>query len=97
MRLAVISVAVLTIAASTGAFTQERQERLAPPTSGRPSTDGSAAIPQAPTGHRQPRMSDLPPDVAEQQRPAEPPGSDGPPRANRGSGIDPQLRICRGC
>jgi hypothetical protein len=93
MRLAVISVAVLTISASGGVFAQER---LAPPTSGQPSTEGSAPIPQAPTGHRQPRMSDLPPDVAERQRPAEQPGSDDRERPG-GSGIDPQLRICRGC
>ena len=94
MRLAVISVAVLAIAASTGAFTQER---LAPPTSGQPSINGPTAIPQAPTGHRQPRMSDLSPDVAEPQRPAEQPGSGDQSRATRGNGIDPQLRICRGC
>ena len=93
MRLASISVAVFAILAS-GAIAQEK---LSPTMPGQPSTNGSAAIPPAPTGHRQPRMSDLPPDVAEQQRPAEQPGSGGQSRAARGSGIDPQLRICRGC
>jgi hypothetical protein len=93
MRLALISVVVFTISAS-GALAQERPP---PPTPGPPSTDGSAAIPRAPTGHRQPRMSDLPPDVAEQQRPAEQQGSTAQSGATRGSGIDPQLRICRGC
>jgi hypothetical protein len=93
MRLALIFVVIFTILAG-GALAQERPP---PPTPGQPSTDGSAAIPRAPTGHRQPRMSDLPPDVAEQQRPAGQPDSGGQPRATRGSGIDPPLRICRGC
>jgi hypothetical protein len=92
MRLAVV--AVLTISVGCSALAQER---LAPPASGQPSTDGSAAVPQAPVGHRQPRMSDLPADVGDQQRPPEPPSSGQQSRANRGSGIDPQLRICRGC
>jgi hypothetical protein len=88
VRLTTISVVAFAILAS-GALAQEK---LSPPMPGQPTTDGSAAIPQAPIGHRQPRMSDLPPDVAEQQRPAEQPGSGGQSRATRHIGLDSRYR-----
>jgi hypothetical protein len=66
---------------------------------------------QAPVGHRQPRISDLPPDLAREQRsgdlsksqPTESSPSGAPatnaPAANNTAGrtIDERLRICRGC
>jgi hypothetical protein len=92
MRLTTMLAAVVAIAAS-GVFSQER---AAPPTPQQPAIDGLAGIPPAPTGHRQPRMNDLPPDVAaretDQAKSAEQPSP-----SNRRDGIDPQLRICRGC
>jgi hypothetical protein len=77
--------------------------KAATPAPAQPSTAGSAAIPQAPTGHRQPRMSDLPPDVSEQQRFAEQPSSTEQSRANRGaasirsSGFAAVVERCRRC
>jgi len=66
---------------------------------------------QAPVGHRQPRISDLPPDLAREQRSgdlskSEPPESSASgapattaPAGNNTAGrtIDDRLRICRGC
>jgi len=97
MRLAVISAAVLVIAtciavAQEGATSQENIGPT-PQASRQPATVGAAA-PQAPTGHRQPRRSDLPPDTIRRQRTDDQSRSDDLPR---GDGIDPQLRICRGC
>lgn len=57
MRLAAICAAILTLAAS-GALAQETPTSLSP-ASREPSTVGAAW--QAPVGHRQPRLSDLPP------------------------------------
>jgi hypothetical protein len=92
MRLTTVFAAILAIAAS-GTFAQERP---LPPTPQQPTTDGLAGIPPAPTGHRQPKMTDLPPDLAaresDQAKSVEQPN----PSARR-NGIDPQLRICRGC
>ncbi len=37
---------------------------------------GSAAAQQAPIGHRQPKMSDLPPDIARREQASQPPQKD---------------------
>src|SRR5262249_11230548 len=71
MRLAVISAAVLVIAtciavAQQGATSKENIGPT-PQSSRQPATVGAAAA-QAPTGHRQPRLSDLPPDTIRRQR-----------------------------
>jgi hypothetical protein len=67
MRLPTICAAILVLAAG-GAFAQES------PSSGRlPSSTTGQAIPQAPVGHRQPTLNDLPPDVAHKEQPAKPP------------------------
>jgi hypothetical protein len=61
MRLRATYVAVLALAAG-GAFAQE-----IPSTGSRlPSTTGQV-VPQAPVGHRQPAIKDLPPDVAHEE------------------------------
>jgi hypothetical protein len=66
---------------------------------------------QAPLGHRQPRISDLPPDLAREQRSGDLSKSESPessaagaparnaPAGNNAAGrsIDDRLRICRGC
>jgi hypothetical protein len=63
---------------------------------------GTIGRPQAPVGHRQPRISDLPPDVARREQSGQPPKPDaqdstsGQGRQNHRS-IDESLRICRGC
>jgi hypothetical protein len=67
----------------------------------------SAAAQQAPIGHRQPKMSDLPPDIARGEQASQPPqkGEERPQsqtpaesqRQQNGTSIDEDLRICRGC
>jgi hypothetical protein len=94
MRLAAICAAILTLAAS-GALAQESPTSQSP-ASRQPSTVGNAW--QAPVGHRQPKLSDLPPDLARQEDQfAEPPKFAEPSRAGQDRNIDPQLKICRGC
>jgi hypothetical protein len=94
MRLAAICAAILTLAAS-GALAQETPTSLSP-ASREPSTVGAAW--QAPVGHRQPRLSDLPPDLARQEEQfAKPSKSAEPSRAGQDRNIDPQPNICRGC
>ena len=94
MRLAAICAAILTLAAS-GALAQETPTSQSP-ASRQPSTVGAAW--QAPVGHRQPKLSDLPPDLARQEGQfAEPPKFAEPSRAGQDRNIDPQLKICRGC
>jgi hypothetical protein len=72
------------------------QPALAPATP--PSTQGMTTRPQAPVGHRQPRMSDLPPDVAQKERslpPVQPDEQDS--RRPLDKSIDDSLHICKGC
>ena len=94
MRLTATS-ATLLLLATSGAFAQEQAGPLRTPS--QPSREGSAAMPQAPIGHRQPRASDLPPDVARREQGGEQARSSEPPNPAQRSGIDPRLRICRGC
>jgi hypothetical protein len=61
-------------------------------------TRPQAPVPQAPVGHRQPKLSDLPPDVAQKEGA----GPATPNAQERGSqpiqpAIDESLRICKGC
>jgi hypothetical protein len=101
-----IPTAILTIA-TTAALAQQGQ---AAPAASQPSIQSAPW--QAPIGHRQPRLSDLPPDLARAQRSGELSKSDAtqssePPSAPATNGaagsnttgklIDERLRICRGC
>jgi hypothetical protein len=101
-----MAIPILTIAASA-ALAQQGQ---APPAASQPSIQGSLL--QAPVGHRQPRLSDLPPDLARAQRSGElsksEPTQSGEPTSApatsvaagsnaAGKLIDERLRICRGC
>ena len=55
-----------------------------------PSTSGTG-IPQAPVGHRQPTLRDLPPEIRREEQST----VQSPTPAQRG--IDQDLRICSGC
>ncbi len=67
-----------------------------------PAPQGPVARPQAPVGHRQPRISDLPPDLARREQ-SGPPAKQDEQETTSGQGrqnqrtIDERLRICRGC
>jgi hypothetical protein len=85
MRLPTICAAILVLAAG-GAFAQES------PSSGRlPSSTTGQAIPQAPVGHRQPTLNDLPPDVAHKEQPAKPPAQE-----SQKANIDRRLKTSPG-
>src|SRR5262245_52990763 len=56
-----------------------------------PATNDPAMVPQAPVGHRQPTLRDLPPDVRRDEQST----VQSPTPAQRG--IDQDLRICNGC
>ena len=63
---------------------------------------GSAVAQQAPIGHRQPKMSDLPPDLARREQGSqlqqrEQPSQNDSQGQQNGPPIDQDLRICRGC
>ena len=80
MRLRATYVAVLALAAS-GAFAQEIR------------LPSGQAVPQAPVGHRQPAIKDLPPDVVrEEGRPESPPAQESQ-KDNTGR----RLKTCPGC
>ena len=55
-------------------------------------------VPQAPVGHRQPKLSDLPPDVAQREGawPATPNAQERESQPIQPA-IDESLRICKGC
>jgi hypothetical protein len=84
------------------------QQEPASPIPPRIFVEGPSVMPPAPVGHRQPRLSDLPPDLAREQRSGlSKPTESGEPTAtgstrgkpntpSRGM-IDEWLRICRGC
>jgi hypothetical protein len=79
-----------TLAQNAPMTSQSLQTPPLPPLQG-PSTRGAAGIPQAPVGHRQPTIRDLPPEIRrEEQSPVQSPAP-----AQRG--IDQDLRICSGC
>jgi hypothetical protein len=83
MRLTAISLSAVAIFAEV-ALSQEN-----PATPGPPQPSSTAW--RAPVGHRQPRMSDLPPDVA--QRETQPGGT----ASGQKSQPDSRLTICHGC
>jgi hypothetical protein len=87
MRRPTIFVAVLALAAG-GAFAQE-----IPSLGSRLPSTMAQVVPQAPVGHRQPTIRDLPPDVArEEGRPGSPPAQE-----SQKDNIDRRLKTCRGC
>jgi hypothetical protein len=57
-----------------------------------PTTQGMA--PSAPVGHRQPKISDLPPDIAIRQKNDAQSVDD---RLVKDADLDRRLKICRGC
>jgi hypothetical protein len=87
----VLSVSLSALLAGGAAAQQPQPQPPAPAIQNpAPSTQGMAPRPAAPTGHRQPRMSDLPPDLAKKESAGQAP--------NPGNAaIDPSLRICKGC
>jgi hypothetical protein len=81
MRLMAICVAAL-VFSGNAASSQE-----ATTTSASPERTLTATAWPAPVGHRQPKMSDLPPDVAHREMPNEP----------KQRKLNSRLTICRGC
>jgi hypothetical protein len=82
MRLTAICLVALSFS-SVAAFSQDGTTSSA--------STGATAWP-APVGHRQPKMSDLPPEVA--RRETQPPEPSNPPDQHH---LDSRLTICRGC
>lgn len=66
------------------------------PSPNQPSTVGAAppSPGQAPVGHRQPKQSDLPPSVADQEKVE---AEQNAQRKALEGNLDKQLRICSGC
>jgi hypothetical protein len=90
----------LTAAAILATACSALAQQLSPGTSQPPAANQAPMM--APIGHRQPRMSDLPPAVAEEERsgeqsPATEPTGSGARRSRQDDLIDERLRICRGC
>lgn len=97
MRTALMAIPVALLMVAAGGALSQTPSRLPgnPPKVTYP--DGRT-YPQAPVGHRQPSLGDLPPDLARRQRLDELPPADRTDGAGaRDRDIDPQLRICRGC
>jgi hypothetical protein len=78
-----------TLAQNAPMTSQSLQTPPLPPLS--PSTSGASGIPQAPVGHRQPTMRDLPPEIRRQEQ------SDVQSATPAQRGIDQDLRICSAC
>jgi hypothetical protein len=108
-KLAAVAMATLAVATS-----DVLAQRAPTPHEGpSPSAPGSQVTLQAPVGHRQPKISDLPPELARDQRSgdlskSEPTESSEPTTSGSARGnalanapargmIDEWLRICRGC
>jgi hypothetical protein len=85
MRLTAICVAALALSASA-ASSQEGTALVSP------ERTPTATSRLAPVGHRQPRMTDLPPDVADREMQ---PGV--PTSGTNQRDLDSRLTICRGC
>jgi hypothetical protein len=79
-----------TLAQNAPMTSQSLQTPPLPPLQG-PATSGTAGIPQAPVGHRQPTLRDLPPEIRREEQST----VQSPTPAQRG--IDQDLRICSGC
>jgi len=82
-------VILIVLAAALMATDAAAQQQLPAPSTPQPTTQGMATRPQAPVGHRQPKMSDLPPDLANKERSGQALGQD--------PIDDDHLKICRGC
>jgi hypothetical protein len=80
--------AVILASVLSGVLAQENSPLLR-----RPSV-GEGGVPQAPIGHRQPTLNNLPPDTA--RRELDPQQGKGEPSAADRE-LDRRLRICRGC
>jgi hypothetical protein len=87
---AALSLLVPGLPGTAGAQNTPNPSAVSPPPSGSPGL--AAGIPQAPVGHRQPRPSDLPPDVNREENANAPP-RDAPSR----SAIDSLPTICVRC
>ena len=88
-----LSIILATVLMGTPAAAQ--QGPLAPLT-----TPGLVAQAPAPTGHRQPRLKDLPPDVQQKETGETPKANenaDEQDRGNQRAPIKKNLRICRTC
>ncbi len=70
------------------------QQRPLPPSD---AATQSMARQQAPVGHRQPKMNDLPPDLARKESGETSKPQPDDDRQNRQNAIDKDLKICRGC
>ena len=102
MSLATIGVAMLALAASSGAFAKDR-----PADPQAPLSTTNRVVPPAPVGHRQPSVKDIPPDVAKKEEgrdaaQAPPPPEPAPLPAKvdlgpSGPGGPPQLEVRTSC
>jgi hypothetical protein len=82
--LAAMGFAILNANAQTGPRPQSPSQSQPPAQSAQPSETTGRALPQAPTGHRQPRATDVPDQGLKTMGPRE-------------MDIDRQLKICRNC
>lgn len=93
MRAIIMAVLALMVGAAwaqeVGGQNEPSRAQSPPPSATTPPTEGRAAVPQAPVGHRQPMAKDLPPDVLRREEAGEP---QSPP----GSPVRPPS-ICRDC
>jgi hypothetical protein len=94
-----ISIAILITILASAAAAQDMPVTGSPPSAGNPppsksdrplTTDGMNSVPQAPIGHRQPTLRDLPPAVQHEER----------PESGGRRNVDPFANvpnICNGC
>lgn len=82
------------LASTLTVSTVAAQQRPLPPSDA--ATPGMAR-PQAPVGHRHPKMNDLPPDLAQKESGEASKPQQDDDRQSRQNAIDKDLKICRGC
>jgi hypothetical protein len=80
--------AALALFSAAGAAAQDVRAPESRTTTGSAPREIPPTVPQAPVGHRQPKLSDLPP---ESQR------APNTERSERDRELDKKLQICRGC
>jgi hypothetical protein len=79
---------IVAITLGGAAFAQNKADQTPKPTTGQPQTTGQAPREnQAPVGHRQPRPTDLPPEVGQTEMAPTPQDKE----------LDERLKICRNC
>jgi hypothetical protein len=90
-RFAALHFAILAAAALFCAAGAAAQDARAPEsrTTGSAVREIPSTVPQAPVGHRQPKLSDLPPESQRAATTTE--------RSARDRELDKKLQICRGC